>query len=178
MKLLNKTNCTVIGPMQYNNGRNIREYFKQQLNPLNITVFDHYNKPFENKKLDESEKAAAQLKMWAETEQYDKIADLKNIRAFDLALIEKSDFIIFHFIPGIVTVGSWEEFFLANRSKRPIFFITEGGKKLTPYWVFWTIPHEYIYSSKEEVIDVLQKIDSGEKHIDSERWRLLKEDYR
>lgn len=178
MNLLNKTKCTVIGPMQYNNGRNIREYFKEKLSSLNIIIFDHYNKPFNDEKLDESEKSANQLKLWAENEQYDKIASLKNIRSFDLALIEKSDFIIFHFIPGVVTVGSWEEFFLANRSKRPIFFITEGGKKLTPYWVFWTIPHQYIYSSKEEVVDMIKRIDSGDKVIDCDRWRLLKPEYR
>lgn len=178
MNILKKTKCTVIGPMQYQNGRGIRDYFTDELKKLDITVYDHYNKPFESKLLDESEEAAAQLKHWADTEQYDKIASLKPIRAYDLALIEKSDFIIFHFIPGVVTVGSWEEFFLANRSKRPIFFITEGSKKLTPYWVFWTIPHKYIYSSKEEVIAMLQKINSGEKEIDADRWRLLKEEFR
>lgn len=178
MNILSKTKCTVIGPMQYSNGRGIRDYFKSELEKLDITMFDHYNKPFDNRELEECESKAAELKEWAETEQYDKIAELKPIRSFDLALIEKSDFIIFHFIPGIVTVGSWEEFFLANRSKRPIFFITEGGKKLTPYWVFWTIPHKYIYSSKEEVVEILNKINSGEKLIDESRWRLLKQEFR
>jgi hypothetical protein len=178
MNLLNKTKCTVIGPMQYANGRNIRDFFKNELSTLNVTIFNHYNKPFDNQKLNESEQVTCKLKEWAENEQYDKISNLKSIRSFDLALIEKSDFIIFHFIPNIVTVGSWEEFFLANRSKRPIFFITEGGKKLTPFWVFWTIPHNYIYSSKEDVLNMLKKINSGEKEIDSDRWRLLKPEYR
>ncbi|MEK6882848.1 MAG: hypothetical protein AABY22_24710 [Nanoarchaeota archaeon] len=175
---LYKTKVTVIGPMQYLDGRNIREYFKEELGKIGMVVFDHYNKPFVEKYIEENETTSQELKYWLETEQYDKIAEKRPIRSYDLSLIERSDIIIFHFIPGVVTTGSWEEFFLANRSKRPVFFITEGGKKKTPFWVFWTIPHKYIYSSKEEVIEIIKKIDSGEKEIDSDRWRLLREEFR
>ena len=97
MNILSKTKCTVIGPMQYSNGRAIRDYFKSELEKIDVMMFDHYNKPFDNRELEECESKANQLKQWAETEQYDKIAELKPIRSFDLALIEKSDFIIFHF---------------------------------------------------------------------------------
>lgn len=172
-----RTRCTVIGPMQYSDGRKIRELIKNELSPLGIIVFDHYNKPFDNA-FDEGEEARLQLAKWLENEEYDKIAEQRTIRLQDLLLIDKSDFIIFHFIPGVVTVGSFEEFFLANSQKRPIFFICEGGKKLCPYWIFWTIPHKYIYNNVGEVLDVIKKIDSGEKPIDSDRWKLLSRSFR
>jgi hypothetical protein len=178
MNLLENTKCTVIGPMQYSNGVSIRQYFKEELGKLNITVFDHYNKPFVDTGVDEGNGISDRLKNHLKNGEYDSLAAYRNIRSFDLNLIDRSDFIIFHFIPGVVTVGSWEEFFTANSIKKPIFFITEGGKILTPYWVFWTIPHHYIYNSKEEVMQILQNIDSGAREIDSNRWRLLRKEFR
>lgn len=180
MNFLKKTKSVIIGPMQYASGRSIRAFFTEELTKMNITVLDHYNKPFLSNSIKESEgeELHRQFRQWMDVGEYDKLAAYKDIRRNDLAIVEKSDFIIFHFIPGVVTVGSWEEFFLANSIKRPIFFITDGGKHLTPFWVMWTIPHNYIYNSKEEVLDVIQKINSGEKEIDSARWRLLREDLR
>jgi hypothetical protein len=52
------------------------------------------------------------------------------------------------------------------------------GKSATPMWVFWTMPHKYIYNSVEEVIEKLQKIDQGKIPIDSERWKLLRNCFR
>jgi hypothetical protein len=176
--LLEKTTCTVIGPMQYSNGQNVRNFFKKELGKMKIIVYDHYNKPFLNDYVKENEQTAKKLKGWLENEEYDKISEARYIRIYDLNLIDRSDFIIFHFIPGVVTVGSWEEFFWANRCKKVIFFITEGGKKLTPWWVFWTIDHKYIYSSKEEVLQMIKDINSQKKKIDSDRWKLLDYKYR
>lgn len=177
--LLYKTKCTVIGPMQYANGRAIRNYFKEGLAKLDITVFDHYHKPFLNEYIKENEELGGNLKKWMENEEYDKVAEYRAVRAYDLNLIDKSDWIIFHYIPGVITVGSWEEFFWgAGRLKKPTFFITETGKKNTPIWVMWTIKHKYIYNTKEEVLEMIKRIDSREVTIDSDRWRLLDYQYR
>ena len=46
MNLLAETRCTVIGHMQYANGREIREDISQQLEKMNIKLFDHYKQPF------------------------------------------------------------------------------------------------------------------------------------
>ena len=40
------------------------------------------------------------------------------------------------------------------------------------------LPHNYIYDSIEEVVDMVKQIDSGAKKIDSDRWRLLKKEIR
>ena len=175
--ILYKTTCTVIGAMQYANGRSIREYLTEKLSKYGVTVYDHYHKPFVHA-VEEDELVRGQFKEWLETEQYDKLSDKKNIRTFDLKLIDISDFIIFVFDPDVLTCGSWEEFFWANRMKKPIFFVNVKGKKRTPFWIFWTIPHKYIYSSVEDALKRIEEIDNGSHPIDNERWKLLKMEYR
>lgn len=175
--ILRGTTCTVIGSMQYADGRKIREEMKERLGKYGIVMYDHYNKPFiEEAKEDESYRE--NFKRWIENEDYDSLAREKNIRTFDLKLIDISDFVIFVFDPTVLTCGSWEEFFWANRMKKPIFFVNTAGKKKTPYWIFWTIPHKYIYSSVEEMMSRIDDIDSGKHPIDNDRWKLLKKEFR
>ena len=54
----------------------------------------------------------------------------------------------------------------------------EGGKSKTPLWLLGMLPHKFIYNNLDEVIEMLYAIDNGIKPIDSDRWRLLKKDYR
>ncbi len=177
MNKLNKTKCTVIGPMQFSDGTSIREYFRTELAKINITVFDHYHCPFMEDNIKEDQETVNEIKQIINEERFEQLEKYKSIRSHDLALIDKSDFVIMHFVSGITMCGTWEEFFSANRMKKPIFFITDN-KKLTPSWVYWTLPHQYIYTAKESVLSMLQKIDMGIIPIDSDRWRLLKEEYR
>lgn len=175
--LLYKTKCTVIGPMQYADGQGIRNYFKQELGKLGIVVFDHYRKPFCDE-TDEGSTTKEQLFRWMEEEEYDKVAEKKMIRTVDLKLVDISDWIIFYFSPKVMTCGSWEEFFWAARLKKKILFVNVEGKKKSPFWVLWTIPHADIFSSREEAVEYIRKVDSGELPIDGERLKLLKEEFR
>ena len=54
----------------------------------------------------------------------------------------------------------------------------EGGKEATPLWMMGMVPHHYIYDSVEDIISMIKDIDDGKKEIDSDRWRLLREDLR
>ena len=62
--------------------------------------------------------------------------------------------------------------------KKPIFFCVEGGIDKLPLWMFGVLPHKYVYGSIYDAIDVLKKIDNGEKELDSDRWRLLRPSFR
>jgi hypothetical protein len=62
--------------------------------------------------------------------------------------------------------------------KKPIFLSVEGGKKKCPLWILGMIPHKYIYNSVEEIVDMIRKIDGEKVKVDSDRWRLLKPEYR
>ena len=173
-----RTKATVIGAMQYGtDGRSIRAEMVERLGKYGIVVYDHYNKPF-IESVREDEDRRDHMKSLLDNGEYDKLSELRNIRTLDLKLIDVSDFIVFVFDPKTPTCGSWEEFFLANRAKRPIFFINTSGKKTTPFWVFWTIPHKYIYESVDEFYKVVDEICTGKRVIDNDRWKLLKMQYR
>ena len=110
---------------------------------------------------------------------YDKVSNwMREIRTYDLNLVDRSDFIVAHIIPDVASWGSAEELVTAVRMKKPIFISMEGGKKNTPLWIMGMLPHHYIYDSIEEVVDMIKQIDSGQKSIDSNRWRLLREELR
>lgn len=178
MNLLNKTKTYLVGHMQYADGSSWRQYVRQQLSPMGITVFDPYDKPF-IKDVDEGSEIRKSLSELMASEKYDEVQDrMKEIRIYDLNLVDRSDFIIAHIIPDVASWGSAEELVTANRSKKPIFLSVEGGKKKCPLWLLGTIPHRYIYDNLTDVISTINSIDRGEIKIDSDRWRLLREEYR
>ena len=100
------------------------------------------------------------------------------VRSYDLNLVDRSDFIIAHLLPDVASWGSAEELVTAVRMKKPIFISMEGGKKNTPLWIMGMKIDKYIYNNIDEVLDMIKKIDSGDKKIDSDRWRLLRKELR
>jgi nucleoside 2-deoxyribosyltransferase len=178
MNLLDKTKTYLVGHMQYLSGRNWREEVADKLKDLGITSFDPYKKPF-IKDVEEDEATRQEMDVWMKTKQYDRVTErMKTIRAYDLNLVDRSDFIIAHLVPDVASWGSAEEIVTAVRMKKPVFVSMEGGKCKTPLWMLGMFPHKYIYNSLDEIIEMLYAIDSGSKEIDSDRWRLLRKEFR
>ena len=176
--ILYKTKTYLVGHMQYLSGRDWREEVTEKLTPLSITCFDPYKKPF-IKDVAEDEASRQDMETWMKTKQYDRVTDkMKTVRAYDLNLVDRSDFIIAHLVPDVASWGSAEEIVTAVRMKKPIFISMEGGKAKTPLWLLGMLPHKYIYNSLDEVIEMLYAIDNEDKPIDSDRWRLLRKEYR
>jgi len=179
MNLLRKTRCYLVGQMQYvTDGSTWRTYVGNELKKMDVVVFDPYNHPFINS-VSENNNATATLKKLIADGNYDACAEImKKIRGEDLRVVDISDFIFAYIDPALPTCGSWEEIFWSNRAKKPIFFVCASGKENIPLWMFGTIPHKYMYNSLEDALNVLRDIDSGEKEIDSSRWRVLREEFR
>ena len=178
MGILNKTKCYTIGHMQYISGEGWREYLDYELTKLGIGVWTPYNKPMigETK---EDDKARADMLDMVKKGEYDRVsARMKTIRGEDLRLCDLCDFGVAHLYPEIASWGSGEEISWMARCKKPTFISIEGGKKRCPLWLFGMFPHKYIYDSVEDIIRTIKKIDSGNIPIDSDRWKLLKEEYR
>ena len=113
------------------------------------------------------------------TKQYDRVAErMKTVRAYDLNLVDRSDFIVAHLVPEVASWGSAEEIVTAVREKKPVFVSMEGGKSKTPLWMLGMFPHKYIYNTIDEVIEMLYAVDNTNKPIDSDRWRLLRKEFR
>jgi hypothetical protein len=178
MSFLEKTRTYLVGHMQYADGRDWREYVEGELVPLDVRIFNPYKKPF-IKDVKEDEESRDKIRNDMEAGHYSDVsARMKQIRSYDLNLVDRSDFIIAHLLPEVASWGSAEEIVTAVRMKKPIFISMEGGKEKTPLWMMGMLPHHYIYDSIEDVVDMIKKIDNGEKEIDSDRWRLLRKDLR
>jgi hypothetical protein len=176
--ILEKTKTYLVGHMQYISGRNWRSEVTSKLQEINVTCFDPYEKPF-MKDVEEDEASRIEMETWMRTKQYDRVANrMKTVRSYDLNLVDRSDFIIAHLVPSVASWGSAEEIVTAVRMKKPIFVSMEGGKSKTPLWMLGMLPHKYIYNSVEEIVDMLFAINEGSKPIDSDRWRLLRHNFR
>jgi hypothetical protein len=178
MNFLAKTKTYLVGHMQYVNGEGWRNYVKTKLAPLNITCFDPYEKPF-LKDVEEGDDIRIKLNNSMKNGDFDSVQNhMRQIRIFDLNLVDRSDFIIAHIIPNVASWGSAEELVTSVKMKKPTFISIEGGKQKCPLWLLGMFPHKYIYNNIDEVLDMIKKIDNGEIQIDSDRWRLLKHEYR
>jgi len=176
--LLDKTKTYLVGHMQYLEGRDWREEVTESLNKIGVTCFNPYMKPF-IKDVEEDEASREEMEIWMKTKQYDRVSDrMKMVRAYDLNLVDRSDFIIAHLVPDVASWGSAEEIVTAVRMKKPVFVSMEGGKAKTPLWMLGMFPHKYIYNSLDEILEMLYAINSGSKEIDSDRWRLLRKEFR
>jgi len=176
--ILEKTKTYLVGHMQYADGRNWRDDVESQLTPLNITVFNPYKKPFV-KDVEEDEEARTRMHEDMQMGYHNDVAErMSTVRSYDLNLVDRSDFIIAHLLPEVASWGSAEELVTAVRMKKPIFISMEGGKAKTPLWIMGMLPHNYIYDTIDDVLDMIKQIDSGRKAIDSDRWRLLKKELR
>ena len=178
MNLLYRTKTYLVGHMQYVEGRDWRSHVTEALEPFGITCFNPYNKPF-LKDVEEDEETREQMDVWMSTKQYDRVTErMKTVRAYDLNLVDRSDFIIAHLVPDVASWGSAEEIVTAVRMKKPVFVSMEGGKAKTPLWMLGMFPHKYIYNDVDEIVSMINAIDKGDKEIDSDRWRLLRKEFR
>ena len=178
MNVLNKTKVYLIGFMEYGDGRGWREDMTPFLRAMGVTVFDPYKKPFINAP-EEDATTHAKMEELMEAGEYDEVAaHFKQVRAFDLSMVDRSDFIICYLNPSVPTYGTVEELVTAVRMRRPVFVAVEGGKKKVPKWLLGMMPHKYIYDSLEDIKGVLARIDTGDKEIDSDRWRLFSPELR
>ena len=176
--VLYRTKTYLAGPMQYKNGEGWRNKIQPVLEKMGIIVFNPYHKPF-LKDIQENDDIKKHLDELLEGGHFDEVqARMKEIRAYDLNLVDRSDFIIVYIDPKTPTFGTVEEMVTAVKMKRPTFIAIEGGKKCCPLWLLGMFPHKYIYDSIDDIMNMVIKIDDGEKEIDSDRWRLLKKEFR
>ena len=176
--LLNKTRCYLVGHMQYEDGRIWREEVESELVKLNIVTYNPYKKPFV-KDVEEDEKARRNAEKQMRNGEFDKVSErMREIRNYDLNLVDRSDFIIAHLYPTVASWGSAEELVTACRMKKPVFVSIKGGKKKTPLWLLGMFPPKCIYNNPKEIVSMIKKLDNGRIKMDSKRWRLLTEELR
>ncbi len=169
---LNGMSAYLIGAMDRvpDGGVGWRQVVKKRLQgEFGVVVYDPTNKPSDMGK-EEVELREARKK-WFSHEMYQEIAeDVKIIRAVDLRMVDKADFMVVHLDISVHACGSYEEIFLANREKKPILIWVEQGKQKCPAWLFGVIPHQMIFSSLDDLMGYLMRVDEDETIDTYKRW--------
>ena len=153
-------------------GNGWRDDITPFLKNLGIIIFNPIKKPTA---IGQEDEQTHRLKLKLKSEKkYNELSDLmKTIRSVDLRLVDISDFLIVNLDLDHYACGTWEELFLANRSKKPIVIHIEQGKQNTPDWLFGTIPHQMIFSTWLELQSYLQYIDGNSQIEHHNRWRFF-----
>lgn len=119
----------------------------------------------------EDEQLRREIEDRKQAEDYDKIReDFGVIRTVDLRFVDVSDFLIANIDTSIHACGSYEEITTANKQKKPILIRCEQGKKNAPNWLFYMLPHQYIFSSFEEMKTYLTAVDKCKEDSLDKRW--------
>jgi nucleoside 2-deoxyribosyltransferase len=173
--ILFESRALSIGAMEKNRdgGLNFRNRVHDELSPLGIKCWNHYNSPIHCSISEGDDELFLRLKTFKENGQFDEIAKYKQIRNNDLALIDKCDFVICQLDMDVLSCGTWEELFLAIKLCKPVFLYCVQGKKSLPLWIFWSLKLEYVYNDLDEILETIKKIDSEEIEINMNKWKLL-----
>lgn len=170
---LYKTKTYLIGSMQYACGRDWRENIYNALRPLGIKVLDPYKKPFLNP-VEEDEQTQKLLEQKLLDGKIHEVRNhMKKVRALDLSMVDKSDFIICYLRPDVPTFGTIEELTVAVKARKPVFTVVEGGITKTPLWITAMLPEKQLFNNFENLIEHIKNIDSGKTEADPKYWRLL-----
>lgn len=154
-------------------GNGWRDNITPFLENLGITVFNPIKKPTVIGQEDiETHRYKLKLKY---EQNYNELSHLmKVIRSVDLRLVDISDFLIVNLDLDTHPCGTYEEIFLANRSKKPVIVHMVQGKQNTPDWLFGTIPHQMIFSSWEQLKEYIGYINNNSEIEHYNRWRFFK----
>lgn len=168
---LRGTICYLVGFMDASpeGGRVWREELTPFLENMGVKVFNPYKKPIDIQ-IDEIS-AREDIQKMKDEGRFDEIRPkYKTIRTVDLRMTDLASFLIFYLDLDILTVGSWEEAFTANRAKKPVLFVVKQGKKKFSNWGFWTFPHEFVFDNFDQLKQYLEGVDSGKDTRTFNRW--------
>lgn len=102
-----------------------------------------------------------------------KFAELKDqfyrVIRKDLRSVDKADFLVFYHNPTLPTIGTIHEVINAANQKKPVLIVTdeEHIDNLNP-WLLTIIKPQWLFTSWDEMIAYLQKIDNNE--LDTSWW--------
>lgn len=150
-----------------------RELVRGELSKIGCRSLNPLDKPISNVDLEEQENVGARHAWKAEGNFHKLKALMEPIRAADLRLVDKSDFIVAYLDNTIQTCGTWEEIFVGNRLKRPVLIVCKQGVKALSDWIFGTLPLEHLFDDFPSLFSYVRSIDSGENTNYLGRWQIF-----
>ena len=150
-----------------------RESITPWLHELGINVIDPCNKPIDIAVEDIEHRELR--REWKEDLRYDELTrEIKLLRAIDLRFVDVSDFIIVYLDTSVHACGTYEEIFLANRQKKPVLIVCEGGVDNMPDWMFGVLPHQHFFNNWDELKTYIHYVHSCNYKVEHyKRWFFL-----
>lgn len=180
MNVLNKTTTYLAGYMEFGkDGANWRQEATEWLSKdFGVRVFNPYEKPFVEQ-IEENEEKTAYLRNEMRQGRFDEAQHhMKRIRALDLAMVDKADFLIAYIDPAIPTYGTVDEICHAARLRKPVFTVVKGGVAEVPLWILATLPMSQFFHNFNELRVHLNQINDGVINTDDKYWRLVRPEWR
>ncbi len=139
-----------------------------------IIAFNPYQKPALDKATFEDDDAFVARHEAKERGDFDFVRDnMKHVRAFDLRMVDHSDFLVVNLDIEQHPCGTYEEIFSANRQKKPIITRAAHGKKNMPDWLFGVYPHETMFDTWDEIKEYIRHIDEDTEIDTLGRWQFF-----
>ena len=167
MNYLKNSNCYLSAPIESDNGPNWRPMVKDSLSKqFGINVFDPFDDPKQQKWED--------LKDAKANRDYNKIAKIaKRFVRKDLAMVDRSDFLIAYVPHQICTTGVCHEVINSNNAKKPTLLVTNlNDISYIPIWYYGFIPVEFMFSNWQMLYNYLKEVNDG-KHKNNDRWSVI-----
>lgn len=167
MGILENKRCYLSGPIENDSiEHNWRTEPKRVLNEeFKVKLFD----PFEDPK----QQWVPLLNSAKERRDYEEIARIAHgfVRK-DLALVDRSDFVVAYLPKGVPTTGTHHEIIWSDNAKKPTLLVCPQGKEHCPLWYYGFIPHQFMFGSWEELYDYLRDVNVG-KHRGVDEWAFV-----
>lgn len=164
--MLKGKRCYLSGPITYQ-AYDWRPPLLEILKKFEIDVFD----PFRDPKQQWVDDLNAAIKQENEDEME------RVCRMFvrkDLAIVDRTDFLVACLPLRCPTVGTHHEIINANNAKKPTLLYCPEGRFHIPPWYWGFIPSQYFFGSVDGLERYLQAVDDG-IHKDDNRWHLAYE---
>ena len=143
-------------------GAGWRDSITPHLHELGTIVYNPCSKPIDNPEVLEDSGTIEEINQLKQDGEFDLIrSKYKSIRNVDLRMVDTSDYLVANIDTEVHACGTYEEITTANRQKKPILVHCEQGKVGVPNWLLYMIPHEHIFSTWQEVLVYLERINQG-----------------
>lgn len=173
--LLKGSLCYGSGPVDRvpDRGRGWREYIKPKLKELGVGFLNPLKKPFYGNYV-EDDTFVIRRDSLLELKMYDDLAELMKVKVCrpDLSMVDKSDFLIVYIDTDVHMAGTYHELSSAITQRKPTLIMCKQGKQGIPFWWWGVIPHEFFFSSWDELLLYLKQINDGKIEA-TKRWRFF-----
>lgn len=180
MNKLKEAICYLSGAIDkaHDLGKGWRKEFIQKTNHIGMQIIDPCQKPasFVHEVNGDVRTVSVmrEQKNWIELQKF-----VKKFRREDLRFTDVSDFLVVYIDPEVPSYGTLDELFTAEDQQKPCLCICKGGIENLPTWLFGVFKLNEVFSSVDECVEYLNKINSGDINIeDDRRWVLFRKELR